>query len=417
MNKILSLAILLIMLVPLVSAVSFNDTQRYWNWDGGDLTDEILGLTLRNIGQADSNEGFVLEGFDFESSESDYLHNNTYQGSFTDSFTWNLWINQETQSTNQAVMDVLHPAGVGGVGNNVVEVIVPSDGSLQFFGFVAGVAICSMTSNAGEINPLSWSMMTITVDSTNCIGYVNGTQVVNTSVLNVVTFTNFNDFYVGSHRGVGSHVDGRLDELGIWDRALTPDEVFALYNDGVYAQYPFNPPPSIITNNTLVMTTATANGTQWQINKSFPIPTNISSPTVTFQVHPPSNCTIGTVDQNFTDMLAGDANRLCATLNNNSQTCTLPATDPLVTQIDQIYLSCLAQPGSELALSTSGALFVDFTSGNVTPPPTPPTNITGNFSCIILSDVCVNGKFSCYSQVMVLAMKFQERLSMKDAKV
>jgi len=47
-------------------------------------------------------------------------------------------------------------------------------------------------------------------------------------------------FYIGSDGyGTGYTMDGLIDEVGVWDRILTSDEITALYNGGVGVAYPF----------------------------------------------------------------------------------------------------------------------------------------------------------------------------------
>ena len=43
---------------------------------------------------------------------------------------------------------------------------------------------------------------------------------------------------IGSRNGANLYLGGGVDELGIWDRVLTPTEITELYNSGVGKQYP-----------------------------------------------------------------------------------------------------------------------------------------------------------------------------------
>lgn len=43
----------------------------------------------------------------------------------------------------------------------------------------------------------------------------------------------------GGGGGIGYHLNGYLDEVGIWNRALSPEEVSTLYNNGNGLTYPF----------------------------------------------------------------------------------------------------------------------------------------------------------------------------------
>lgn len=47
------------------------------------------------------------------------------------------------------------------------------------------------------------------------------------------------EFRLGSPNGGLTNYDGKIADAGLWNRALTPDEITLLYNDGVRIDYPF----------------------------------------------------------------------------------------------------------------------------------------------------------------------------------
>lgn len=52
--------------------------------------------------------------------------------------------------------------------------------------------------------------------------------------------------YIGEDQeGTGEAFDGELDEIGIWNRSLSPAEITTLYNNGTGLEYPFVETPSI----------------------------------------------------------------------------------------------------------------------------------------------------------------------------
>lgn len=81
-----------------------------------------------------------------------------------------------------------------------------------------------------------------------CVQYVSSTKTLSISINNgtpgtVVTTNQLTDdgtqFSVGdSVAGFGA-LSGRVDELGLWKRALTPTQITALYNAGAGTTYPF----------------------------------------------------------------------------------------------------------------------------------------------------------------------------------
>jgi len=69
----------------------------------------------------------------------------------------------------------------------------------------------------------------------------NGAADLTDSGLAITFVTNVNNFRLGYSVGpYGDVIDGLLDEVGIWSRALTSSEVAELYNSGNGKTYPFN---------------------------------------------------------------------------------------------------------------------------------------------------------------------------------
>ena len=79
----------------------------------------------------------------------------------------------------------------------------------------------------------NWQMVTFVRNATSIVAYFNGT-------LEDVTLWNGNDnalqgtpMYIGVRDGTFDRdFTGRIDEVGVWDRALTQEEITILFNDG-----------------------------------------------------------------------------------------------------------------------------------------------------------------------------------------
>ena len=88
----------------------------------------------------------------------------------------------------------------------------------------------------------AWTMVTWVINGTTGKGYINGTErcSVTTAGFDSNTFGTMNYNVLGNENGHVSGMDGTLDEVGLWNRALTPTEITTLYQSGSGLQYPFN---------------------------------------------------------------------------------------------------------------------------------------------------------------------------------
>jgi hypothetical protein len=122
--------------------------------------------------------------------------------------------------------------------------------------FLMGLNISGMASyqaqghyNSNEINyyygqePLSkWINFVITISGNTIKMYINGILKQTSTTFSSSTYTTGTDFVMGVMPGAngiapytdanGGYLQGKLDDVGVWDRALTQCEIFSLYNEG-----------------------------------------------------------------------------------------------------------------------------------------------------------------------------------------
>lgn len=81
----------------------------------------------------------------------------------------------------------------------------------------------------------SWKHVCLTYAGTTAIVYGNGTQVsADARIWNLV----LNQAFIGRGGGAFGYWQGYIDEVGLWNRALTAIEISTLYNGGVGLTYP-----------------------------------------------------------------------------------------------------------------------------------------------------------------------------------
>lgn len=87
----------------------------------------------------------------------------------------------------------------------------------------------------------AWNMITLTYDGATVTGYVNATAV-GTVASTGAGVGNTDDFTILGANGGTQNVKGLMDEVGVWSRALSGNEVTQLYNQGAGLTYPFDRP-------------------------------------------------------------------------------------------------------------------------------------------------------------------------------
>ena len=122
-----------------------------------------------------------------------------------------------------------------GNASRVAPVINP-DGSIQIL--LNGDFISTDLS----VNFSAWNNIVVVLDgSGNCVTYLNGVAGNSASY----SFDNLQNIYLGCANDQasvgGSYIlEGNLDEVGLWTRALSQTEITELYNNGVGNTYPFS---------------------------------------------------------------------------------------------------------------------------------------------------------------------------------
>ncbi len=85
----------------------------------------------------------------------------------------------------------------------------------------------------------TWHHVVAVYDQVNLIMYVDGVLQVDTLEHDdVASASTTTKVAIGGRGGNTRHTIGTIDEVGIWNRALTPAEVAVLYNDGAGRTYP-----------------------------------------------------------------------------------------------------------------------------------------------------------------------------------
>lgn len=210
----------------------------YWKMDeaSGTRSDAHASNDLTDNNTVGSGTGIINNGADFELDNSEYLSitDGSQSGlDITGDFSISLWASIETftggdkclvakwkTTTNDRSYDMCITS------NTTVRLRTSTDGSAS-----SSASITTATINTGTL--YHW---VFTKSGTTATLYRDGSSV-STGTVDSSQFNGAADFTVGAVGNPANYMDGIIDEVGIWDRALTSDEVSDLYNGGSGLSY------------------------------------------------------------------------------------------------------------------------------------------------------------------------------------
>lgn len=222
----------------------------YWKLDeaSGNAADSAGSNTLTNTNTATFGAAKINNGAYLASASSQYFVKTSPSGIpvGNSARSFNVWYYSPDASTVQKNHCLI---GYGAASNYALQHFgIGWDGvsssSLVWNGYAADVI-----QNYTFLNN-TWYMLTGTFNGTTARVYVNGTELgAGTNVSNWNTSSS--DLNVGRSIQVAYYLNGRMDEVGIWSRALSGAEITELYNAGAGLQYPFSVAPAFSRNATM----------------------------------------------------------------------------------------------------------------------------------------------------------------------
>ena len=189
----------------LVAYYPFNGNANDLTSNGRDFT--VYGDTTLTNGK--DNSSYSAYSFD---GNGDYLE--TANIPSFDNYTISLWAKPASSGTYEAMFSSYNDSSYGfqidlSSGNFHIRKAGASGGNIVLSTAQLGV----------------WTFIAFTYDGTNSIGYINSD---NESPVSGGT-TEFNRFRIGRNRNGNTYFSGAIDELRIYNRALTASEISSLY--------------------------------------------------------------------------------------------------------------------------------------------------------------------------------------------
>ena len=134
---------------------------------------------------------------------------------------------------------------------------------LQFVGYTSGGTLQDWYSAPLSSPVGTWTHVAVTFNGNTARGYVNGAMVLEQVPISLQLQLRNADIYVGASPTGTSPLDGKIDELSLYNRALSPTEIQAIYDAGTAGKTPPAPTVAAVTpaiGSTLGGTSVTITG-------------------------------------------------------------------------------------------------------------------------------------------------------------
>jgi hypothetical protein len=145
-------------------------------------------------------------------------------------FTVETWINPSSTASGQPLVEWNNGSTYG-----AHLWLYPAGGTLYANIVDTGLSAHTLTSASGAVVADTWQHVALTYDKTSgqAFLYLNGAQVAQASPGTITPLTTA-DLYFGERPGPGTPVfyGGLMDEVSLYERALTPLEVLSIYDSG-----------------------------------------------------------------------------------------------------------------------------------------------------------------------------------------
>lgn len=212
-----------------------------------------------------------------------------------------------------------------------------------------------------NLDKRAWTFVCFSANHVNTSLYVDGNLCASNGSGTGNWLNTADNLLLGAWR-VGSPNNGvnrSVDRTRLWNRSLTVADILEAYWED--ARAPF------INASSYNATDAYSGNLAWRTSNSTYVFEFSKTPSFRFNMSLPGNCSVGTVDLNYTNMTIRDSNSKCSTTDVNGQTCVLPSTDPLPGGRTCIYFACINSGGvgnNTNVYSTSGCLGIELTLPN-----------------------------------------------------
>ena len=221
------------------SYVPTNGLVGWWPFNGN-ANDEsgngnngtVNGATLASDRNGQINKAYSFDGVPNRIEIGTAVNSSTQIGSPNSSWSACAWINKNQYGGTLALSDYNSIAGNTNPGENDMTVAL----NLQVYQNYANVGLRSngidYNVSGGNISNSQWHHIAFTANNGVLILFVDGNNVGQTNYNSNYNFYESPFYRIGSSMWNGNYgpSTGLIDDIGIWNRALTQQEITALYN-------------------------------------------------------------------------------------------------------------------------------------------------------------------------------------------
>ncbi len=216
----------------------------YWKLDesSGNATDIVSSRVLTNNGTITYSAGKINNGSDFGSSNTTKYFSTADAAAldFTTGFTISLWFKRTGDSGTFSHL-FLKPSNSTWVSPYFVYGVRITDTDELEAWANSSASGTATTSTGGSFGADGvWKHVVVRFDQTTIEIHVNGAEAATAS--NTASIANSaQSVVIGTRHATdtGEWYSGMIDEIGLWNRALTLTEITRLYNSETGIQYPF----------------------------------------------------------------------------------------------------------------------------------------------------------------------------------
>lgn len=213
----------------------------YWKLDesSGNAADSVGSRTLTNTNSVGYVSAKINNGADFGASNTNkrLLYTVDSLGISTGAISISGWVKMSTEIGSGITRFFEHRNGANGIANYVEYDFNGGTRRINIGRDRTGSAI-EVARNTITLGTTNYTHFVMTYDGSTVTGYINGSSI--GTVASSGTGSAITDgFCVGATVNGFLFASAIIDEVGIWNVALSASEVTSLYNGGSGIQYPF----------------------------------------------------------------------------------------------------------------------------------------------------------------------------------